>query len=110
MVKKLPDFFMLDKKDLITQIKPEIISKFGEKSGMLRLKSTMYGDEFKEQFIQKKPSVNESKNDQNEWVQLEDSVDDERKTENLQIYEQLAPSRATLRAYQKNSLRQSGRS
>lgn len=72
IVKKLPGFYILDKKDLITQIQPEIISKFGEQSGVMRLKSTHYDDQFKEEFIGKKPSVNDSKN---EWVELEDFVD-----------------------------------
>ena len=66
----LPGFYMLNGKDQVIQIQPEISSKFREKSGLMRLKSTHYDEQFKEEFLEKKPSLNESKDDWTEFRQF----------------------------------------
>ena len=57
----LPGFYMLNRKDQVIQIQPEISAKFREKSGLMRLRSTHYDEQFKEEFLEKKPSLNSSK-------------------------------------------------
>ena len=66
----LPGFYMLNGKDQVIQIQPEISSKLREKSGLMRLKSTHYDEQFKEEFLEKKPSLNQSSDAWNEFGQF----------------------------------------
>ena len=66
----LPGFYMLNRKDQVIQIQPETSSKFREKSGLMRLKSTHYDEQFKEEFLEKKPSLNQSSDTWTEFGQF----------------------------------------
>ena len=66
----LPGFYMLNRKDQVIQVQPEISSKFREKSGLMRLKSTHYDEQFKEEFLEKKPSLNQSSDAWTEFRQF----------------------------------------
>ena len=67
----------------------------------MRLKSTHYDEQFKEEFLVKKPSLNQSKDN---WNEFGISGEAEGMGEPVEITGVLAPSESTLANYKKNSL------